>query len=135
VSAHQAAKFLSEVVKSREKLTDETSRAAIRAVGSGSRTIEVVYHQKGIARRIRRGKERVTVSRRRVEGLRAAVTSEGEGRCLDEPESFFSKPILGVNGRKEAENSKGGRVRSGVSATLRLKLQKVHPDSLTFDFL
>ena len=56
----------------------------MRPVGSGSRSMEVVYHQNGKARRIRRGNERVTRRRNEVEGLSLAVIADGRGRVLGE---------------------------------------------------
>jgi hypothetical protein len=39
--------------------------------------MDVVYHQNGIARRMRRGNERVVRSRRRGDGFAAAMIAEG----------------------------------------------------------
>jgi hypothetical protein len=50
---------------------------SIRSTGSGSRSIEVVYHQNGRARSRRRGKDRVVNSRERVDGFSVAMDSVG----------------------------------------------------------
>ena len=55
----------------------EASNASIRAIGSGSRTIEVTYHQNGTASRISSGKARVVIIRLVVDGLTFAVSSRG----------------------------------------------------------
>jgi len=65
-----------------ETPTEEASRAAIRAVGSGSLSIDVVYHQKGTAKRMSKGKERVTASRMKDLGLSVEANSEGRGRLF-----------------------------------------------------
>jgi hypothetical protein len=55
--------------------TVDDSSAAIRSVGSGSRTIEVTYHQYGTASRMSSGKAKVVTNRRVLEGLTVAVSS------------------------------------------------------------
>lgn len=61
-------------------LTVDRSRASIRSIGRGRRTIEVTYHQNGTARRMSNGKAKVVTRRRFVEGLIAAVISAGVRR-------------------------------------------------------
>ena len=77
--------------------TVDDSRAAIRSVGSGSRTIEVTYHQYGIASRMSSGKARVVTMRRVVEGLTFAVRSADVGiRGLPTP-TALGEPVLDVD--------------------------------------
>jgi hypothetical protein len=72
----------------------EDSRAAIRSVGSGSRTIEVTYHQYGTASRMSSGKARVVTNRRVLEGLTLAVSSAGVAlRGLLIPSAFIEASL------------------------------------------
>lgn len=59
------------------RLTVDDSRASIRAIGSGRRTIEVTYHQYGTARSMSSGKASVVTIRRVVDGFTFLVISAG----------------------------------------------------------
>jgi len=80
--------------------TVDDSKAAIRSIGSGSRTIEVTYHQYGTASRMSSGKARVVTIRRGVEGLTFAVSSAGVAlRGLPGPASLLEVDMSTVECR------------------------------------
>jgi hypothetical protein len=73
----------------------DRSRASIRSIGRGRRTIEVTYHQNGTARRMSNGKAKVVTRRRFVEGLIAAVISAG---VLRSPAGRVTALVTDVSG-------------------------------------
>ena len=80
-----------------DRRTVDDSKAAIRSIGSGSRTIEVTYHQYGTASSMSSGNARVVTSRRVVEGLTFAVSSADVGLRGLPTTTALAEPVLDVD--------------------------------------